>query len=175
MEVRMRFRSTGVLSVGLLLAATVLVPATPASAAPSFRTPFPCNQTWSGQTRADHSPQYAVDFNRAGDHGMPVKASAPGTVDVVTNLGDSSYGRYVRINHGNGYTTYYAHLNGFATSVGAKVGYGTTIGYVGTSGNSSGSHLHYEQRLNGSDIKVRFSGNLALYYGTRNYTRTAGC
>lgn len=171
----MRTRLVGFLTAGLALAATVLVPASPAAAAPTFRVPFPCNQTWSGQTRSDHSPQYAVDFNRANDHGMPVRASAPGTVDVVANLGDSSYGRYVRINHGNGYTTYYAHLSGFNTSVGASVGYGTTIGYVGTSGGSSGSHLHYEQRLNGSDIKVRFNGNLALYYGSQNYTRTVGC
>lgn len=171
----MRARLTGFLSAGLVLAATVLAPASPAAAAPSFRTPFPCHQTWSGQTRVDHSPQYAIDFNRADDHGMPVKASAPGTVDVVANLGDTSYGRYVRINHGNGYTTYYAHLSGFNVSVGQSVGYATTIGYVGNSGGSDGSHLHYEQRLNGSDIQVRFSGNLALYFGTQNYTRTAGC
>jgi murein DD-endopeptidase MepM/ murein hydrolase activator NlpD len=159
----------------LTLAALVLIPAAPAAAAPSFRTPFPCHQTWSGQTRTNHSPLYAIDFNRANDHGDAVKASAPGRVDRVINLGDSSYGRYVRINHGNGYLTYYAHLSGFNTFVGASVGYGTTIGYVGTSGNSDGSHLHYEQRLNGSIIRVRFSGNLALYYGTKSYTRTAGC
>ncbi|SCL41667.1 Peptidase family M23 [Micromonospora pallida] len=171
----MRLRLAGALSAGLMLAATVLVPASPASAAPSFRTPFPCNQTWSGSTRTTHSPAYAIDFNRTDDHGDPVKASAPGTVDVVANLGDTSYGRYVRINHGGGYTTYYAHLSGFNVSVGQSVGYNTTIGYVGNSGGSSGSHLHYEQRLNGNDIQVRFSGNLALYWGTKNYTRTAGC
>ncbi|GLY24853.1 M23 family metallopeptidase [Micromonospora sp. NBRC 101691] len=171
----MRIRLASALSAGMMLAATFLVPASPASAAPSFRTPFPCNQTWSGETRTSHSPAYAIDFNRSGDHGMPVKASAPGTVDIVTNLGDTSYGRYVRINHGGGYTTYYAHLSGFNVSVGQSVGYSTTIGYVGNSGGSSGSHLHYEQRLNGSDIMVRFSGNLAHYWGTQNYTRTAGC
>lgn len=171
----MRFRMASVVMVGAMLAATVLVPAAPAAAAPSFRVPFPCNQSWSGQTRSAHSPQYAIDFNRANDAGDPVKASAPGTVDVVANLGSTSYGKYVRINHGGGYTTYYAHLSGFNTSVGATVGYGTTIGYVGSTGNSSGAHLHYEQRLNGSDIKVRFSGNLALYFGTRNYARKVGC
>ncbi|WDZ84915.1 M23 family metallopeptidase [Micromonospora cathayae] len=171
----MRSRLASLLSVGAVLVAAVLVPAAPAAAAPSFRVPFPCNQNWSGETRTGHSPQYAIDFNRADDHGDPVKASAPGTVDVVANLGDTSYGRYVRINHGGGYTTYYAHLSGFNVSVGDSVGYGTTIGYVGNSGGSSGSHLHYEQRLNGSDIKVRFSGNLALYFGTQNYVRTAGC
>ncbi|ASW55872.1 M23 family metallopeptidase [Plantactinospora sp. KBS50] len=171
----MRFRVASVLTVGLTLVAAVLVPASPAAAAPTFRVPFPCNQTWSGQTRSNHSPPYAIDFNRANDAGKPVKASAPGTVDVVANLGDTSYGKYVRINHGNGYTTYYAHLSSFNTKVGASVGYGKTIGYVGTTGNSTGPHLHYEQRLNGSAIKARFNGNLALYFGTKNYTRTVGC
>ncbi|MEU4568273.1 M23 family metallopeptidase [Micromonospora sp. NPDC023956] len=171
----MRIRLASLIGAGVMLAASVLVPASPAAAAPSFRVPFPCNQAWSGETRPGHSPAYAIDFNRADDHGMAVKASAPGTVDIVTNLGDTSYGRYVRINHGGGYTTYYAHLSGFNVSVGQAVDYGTTIGYVGNSGGSSGSHLHYEQRLNGGDIQVRFSGNLAYYWGTTSYTRTAGC
>lgn len=171
----MRLRLASPITVAVVLAAAVLVPTTPAAAAPTFRVPFPCNQTWSGQTRTNHSPQYAIDFNRPNDAGDPVKASAPGTVDVVADLGNSSYGKYVRINHGGGYTTYYAHLSRFNTSVGATVGYGTTIGYVGSTGNSSGPHLHYEQRLNGTPIKVRFNGNLALYFGTKNYTRTVGC
>ncbi|BCL13532.1 M23 family metallopeptidase [Micromonospora sagamiensis] len=168
----MRSRLTSFLSVAVLATVAFLVPASPAAAAPTFRVPFPCNQTWSGETRTYHSPAYAIDFNRADDHGDPVKASAPGTVDIVADLDNASYGRYVRINHGNGYTTYYAHLSGFNVSVGQSVGYSTTIGYVGNSGNSEGSHLHYEQRLNGSDIQVRFNGNLAYYWGTANYTRT---
>lgn len=171
----MRSRLVALVGTGLLVAAGVLIPAAPAAAAPTFKVPFPCGQSWSGQTRENHRPPNSIDFNRADDLGDPVVASAPGTVDRVVDLGGESYGRYVRINHGNGYTTYYAHLSGFNVSVGQSVGYGTTIGYVGNSGNSTGSHLHYEQRLNGSAIKVRFSGNLALYYGTRNYTRTAGC
>ena len=93
--------------------AAVVVPAAPAAAAPTFKVPFPCGQSWSGQTRTDHSPANAIDFNRTDDLGDPVVASAPGTVDRVTDLGNTSYGKYVRINHGGGYTTYYAHLNGF--------------------------------------------------------------
>ncbi|MGC4807097.1 M23 family metallopeptidase [Micromonospora sp. DT233] len=170
----MRSRLVGLLSAGALVAAGLLVPASPAMAAPSFRVPFPCGQTWSGTTRSSHSPQYAIDFNRANDAGDPVKASAPGTVDVVTNLGNTSYGRYVRINHGGGYTTYYAHLSAFKVKVGQKVGYNTTIGNVGTSGNSTGAHLHYEQRRNGGDIKVQFASP-ALYYGTKSYVRKVGC
>ncbi|GAB3944245.1 hypothetical protein GCM10027614_34100 [Micromonospora vulcania] len=153
----------------------VLTPASPALAAPTFKVPFPCNQSWSGQTRSDHSPAYAVDFNRTDDLGDPVVASAPGTVDRVTDLGGTSYGKYVRINHGGGYSTYYAHLNGFNVSVGQTVGYGKVLGWVGSTGGSTGPHLHYEQRLNGSDIQVRFNGTLGLYWGTKTYTSDNGC
>ncbi|MCW3815602.1 peptidoglycan DD-metalloendopeptidase family protein [Micromonospora sp. DR5-3] len=170
----MRKRWFSLAAVGAVLAAT-LVPAAPAMAAPTFKVPFPCNQSWSGQTRSDHSPAYAIDFNRTDDLGDPVVASAPGTVDRVTDLGGTSYGKYVRIDHGNGYTTYYAHLSGFNVSVGQTVGYGRVIGYVGSTGGSTGPHLHYEQRLNGNDIQVRFNGALALYWGTKTYTSDNGC
>jgi hypothetical protein len=168
-------RTLRIAVAAVLAGAAVLLPASPALAAPTFKVPFPCGQTWSGQTRTNHSPANAIDFNRTDDLGDPVVASAPGTVDVVTNLGDNSYGRYVRINHGSGYTTYYAHLNGFNVSVGQSVGYGSVIGYVGTSGNSTGPHLHYEQRLNGSAVQVRFNGALALYWGARDYTSDNAC
>ncbi|MFG2057054.1 peptidoglycan DD-metalloendopeptidase family protein [Micromonospora sp. NPDC048930] len=170
----MRKRWLSLAAVGAVLAAT-LVPATPAMAAPTFKVPFPCNQSWSGQTRSDHSPPYAIDFNRTDDLGDPVVASAPGTVDRVTDLGGTSYGKYVRIDHGNGYTTYYAHLSGFNVSVGQTVGYGKVIGYVGSTGGSTGPHLHYEQRLSGNDIQVRFNGVLAYYWGTKTYTSDNGC
>ncbi|GIF76070.1 M23 family metallopeptidase [Asanoa siamensis] len=161
--------------LGAALAAFLVLPSAPALAAPTFKVPFPCGQAWSGQTRTNHSPANAIDFNRTNDDGDPVVASAPGTVDVVTNLGDTSYGRYVRINHGGGYTTYYAHLSGFNVSVGQSVGYGSVIGYVGTSGGSTGPHLHYEQRLNGSAVQIRFNGALALYWGTKTYTSDNAC
>ncbi|MGC4807137.1 peptidoglycan DD-metalloendopeptidase family protein [Micromonospora sp. DT233] len=157
------------------LAVSVLVPAVPAMAAPGFKVPFPCGQSWSGQTRSAHSPANAVDFNRTDDLGDPVVASAPGTVDRVTDLGGTSYGKYVRINHGGGYSTYYAHLNGFNVSVGQSVGYGKVLGWVGSTGGSTGPHLHYEQRLNGADVQVRFNGTLALYWGTKTYTSNNGC
>ncbi|MEU8210302.1 peptidoglycan DD-metalloendopeptidase family protein [Micromonospora sp. NPDC049044] len=170
----MRKRWISLLVTGLLVGGA-LAPASPALAAPTFRVPFPCGQTWSGQTRSDHSPAYAVDFNRTDDQGDPVVASAPGTVDRVTDLGGTSYGKYVRINHGGGYSTYYAHLSGFNVSVGQTVGYGKVIGWVGSTGGSTGPHLHYEQRLNGADIQVRFNGTLALYWGTKSYTSGNGC
>ncbi|WDZ84956.1 peptidoglycan DD-metalloendopeptidase family protein [Micromonospora cathayae] len=171
----MRRRLLGLVAAAGLLTAMALVPASPAMAAPTFKVPFKCGQSWSGQTRTNHSPPYSIDFNRTDDLGDPVVASAPGTVDRVTDLGGTSYGKYVRIAHSGGYHTYYAHLNGFNVSVGQSVGYGTVIGYVGSTGGSTGPHLHYEQRLNGSDIQIRFNGALALYWGTKTYTSDNGC
>ena len=168
-------RTLRVLAAGLVTGAAVLVPGTAAWAAPTFKVPFKCGQSWSGQTRSYHSPANAIDFNRTDDYGDPVVASASGTVDVVRNLGDTSYGRYVRINHGNGWTTYYAHLSSFNVSVGQHVGYGTVIGYVGSTGGSTGPHLHYEQRYNGSDVKAKFNGVTAYYWGTKTYRSDNGC
>jgi murein DD-endopeptidase MepM/ murein hydrolase activator NlpD len=161
--------------VTILAAAAIVVPGSPALAAPTFKVPFPCGQAWSGQTRTNHSPANAIDFNRTNDDGDPVVASAPGTVDIVGNTGSDSYGRYIRINHGGGYTTYYAHLSSQSVSVGQSVGYGKVIGTVGTTGGSTGPHLHYEQRLNGSAIQVKFNGTTALYWGTKTYTSDNGC
>ncbi|MGH3749991.1 MAG: M23 family metallopeptidase, partial [Micromonosporaceae bacterium] len=167
-------RRLGVLCAAVL-GAWLLTPAAPASAAPNFQLPFPCGQTWSGQTRTNHSPANAIDFNRTDDSGDPVVASAAGTVDVVADLGGTSYGKYVRINHGSGWTTYHAHLSAFAVSEGDKVVAGTRIGSVGTTGGSTGPHLHYEQRLNGSAVKITFNGAQALYWGTKNYTSANEC
>ena len=171
----MRMRWSGAVAAGLLTVAGVVLPATAATAAPSFRLPFPCGQVWSGQTRTDHSPPDAVDFNRAGDEGDRVVASAAGTVVTVRNLGNTSYGRYVVIDHGSGWTSYYAHLQDQSVSVGQHVASGATIGHVGSTGNSTGPHLHFEQRLNGSLQKVVLNGTQALYWGTRSYTSHNAC
>ena len=168
-------RTLGVLGAAVLAVVAAVVPAGPAMAAPAFRVPFHCGQVWSGETRPGHSPAYAIDFNRANDLGDHVLASAAGTVDIVANLGGVSYGKYVRINHGGGWTTYYAHLNGFNVSVGQWVAANTVIGFVGSTGNSSGPHLHYEQRLNGADVAATFNGGSAYYWGTSNYQRVHEC
>lgn len=140
----------------------------------TFQLPFKCGQVWSGQTRSNHSPVNSVDFNRADDIGDAVVASAGGTVSRVANEGNTSYGRWVEINHGDGYTTRYAHLNSQSVSVGQKVAKGQKIGTVGNTGGSSGPHLHFELRRNGTAIRPFFNGSQALFFGTKNY-KSANC
>ncbi len=160
-------------ALGLLAFASLF--ATAAQAAPTFQMPFPCGQVWEGQTRTNHSPQNSVDFNRANDEGDNVVAAAAGTVTVVRNLGSTSYGKYVVIDHGGGWTTLYAHLNTFAVSVGQKVAMGRLIGTVGTTGGSTGPHLHFEERLNGSAQRIKFNGTGIYYFGSRSYTSRNSC
>jgi len=143
--------------------------------APRFQLPFPCNQVWAGQTRTNHSPLRSIDFNRANDIGDPVVASAGGRVTVVGNTGSRSYGRWVEIDHGNGYRTRYAHLYSQAVRVGQRVSGGQRIGRVGSTGGSSGPHLHFELRRYGTAISPEFNGRRATFYGTRNYTSRNGC
>ena len=140
------------------------------AAAPAFQLPFPCGQVWAGQTRTNHSPVNSVDFNRTDDIGDPVVAAFGGKVTRVANEGNVSYGRWVEIDHGGGYRTRYAHLNSQSVSQGQTVSKGQKIGTVGSTGGSSGPHLHYEQRLNGVAQKPVFNGSTALFYGTKNYT-----
>lgn len=141
-----------------------------------FLLPFPCGEVWEGATRTNHSPQNAVDFNHyPDDAGWMVYASKPGTVSVVGNLGDTSYGRYIVIDHGGGWQTLYAHLSAQNVSRGQYVTERTMIGRVGDTGNSFGAHLHYEQKLNGVLQKVTFVDGSPVYWGTTNLQRRTSC
>jgi hypothetical protein len=142
---------------------------------PYFQLPFPCGQVWAGQTRTNHSPVRSVDFNRPDDLGDPVVAAASGVVSRVENTGSTSYGRWIEIAHGNGYRTRYAHLQTQTVKVGQAVRRGQKIGTVGSTGGSSGPHLHYEQRRDGVAVKAVFNGRAALYFGTKNYTSQNSC
>lgn len=144
-------------------------------ATPSFQLPFPCGQVWAGQTRTNHSPQSSVDFNRTNDLGDTVSAAAGGTVTRVENLGNQSYGRWIEISHGSGWTTRYAHLSVQSVRRGQVVSKGQKIGEVGSTGGSTGPHLHFEERHNGSAVRAAFDGRGALYFGTRNYTSQNSC
>ncbi len=78
-------------------------------------------------------------------YGTPIHATADGVVQMA-GMGNG-YGREVVINHGGGVETTYAHMSGFHVSAGEQVVRGQIIGYVGTSGRSTGAHVHYEVRL----------------------------
>ncbi|HPE15882.1 MAG TPA: peptidoglycan DD-metalloendopeptidase family protein [Oscillospiraceae bacterium] len=82
--------------------------------------------------------------------GTPILASRSGQVLIAEY--NSSYGNYVVISHGNGDTTLYAHMKKLGTKAGATVKQGDTIGYVGSTGDSTGNHLHFEVKVNGSRI-----------------------
>lgn len=144
-------------------------------AAPKFQLPFPCGQVWSGQTRTNHSPVNSVDFNRTDDLGDTVVAAAAGKVSRVANEGNTSYGRWIEIDHGNGHRTRYAHLSTQSIKLGQSVDQGQKIGTVGNTGGSSGAHLHYEQRSGGVAVKPVFNGSTALFFGTKSYTSKNAC
>jgi murein DD-endopeptidase MepM/ murein hydrolase activator NlpD len=80
-------------------------------------------------------------------YSSPVYATAPGTVIYAGYLGD--YGKVVEIDHGFGIDTLYAHLQRLLVAVGQQVAAQTEIGLLGTTGRSSGPHVHYEVRVNG--------------------------
>lgn len=86
-----------------------------------------------------------VDF--AAYQGTNVRAWKSGT--VVQASWNGPYGNFIAIDHGNGVVSRYAHLSGYAVSAGQAVAAGQLIGYVGSTGNSTGPHLHWEIKING--------------------------
>ena len=85
-----------------------------------------------------------IDF--AAATGTPIRSTGDGTVEFAGNAG--GYGNMVVIRHGNLYTTAYAHMSRLAARRGMRVSQGEVIGYVGSTGWSTGPHLHYEFRVN---------------------------
>ncbi|MBP7086319.1 MAG: M23 family metallopeptidase, partial [Enterococcus sp.] len=83
-----------------------------------------------------------------GASGTSIYASKAGT--VATTGYDASAGNYVIINHGDGYYSYYLHLSSFVVSTGQSVGQGSLVGGMGTTGNSTGVHLHFGIATSGS-------------------------
>jgi murein DD-endopeptidase MepM/ murein hydrolase activator NlpD len=89
-----------------------------------------------------------LDFR--GNVGEPVRATASGTVSAAGWSG--GYGRMVEIDHGNGLSTRYGHLSEIEAKVGQSVKIGQVIGRLGSTGRSTGPHLHYETRVDGEAV-----------------------
>lgn len=82
----------------------------------------------------------------AAPTGTPIVAAASGTVLLARNGYNGGYGNMIIIKHSNGTSTLYAHLSKISTKTGDKVSQGELVGYVGSTGRSTGPHLHYEVR-----------------------------
>lgn len=91
-----------------------------------------------------------IDIWNEQEGNTPIKAAAPGVVSRAGHAG--GYGNLVVIDHGDGWSTYYAHLRVMNVSRGQSVSSGEVIGYMGKSGNSTGYHLHFEVRKNGENL-----------------------
>lgn len=89
-----------------------------------------------------------IDFR--GDTGDAARATAGGIVTIAGR--DGGYGLMVEVDHGNGLATRYAHLSTISVSVGDKVAAGGVVGRVGSTGRSTGPHLHYETRIKGEPV-----------------------
>ena len=91
----------------------------------------------------------------AAPKGTPIKAASSGTVTYSGNANDG-YGNYVVISHGNGVQTVYAHCSRLLVSKGQHVSQGEVIAKVGSTGNSTGNHLHLEIRKNGVSYNPQY-------------------
>jgi murein DD-endopeptidase MepM/ murein hydrolase activator NlpD len=91
-------------------------------------------------------PAIHTGIDLRGDAGDPVRVTANGKVTVASWQG--GYGKMVEVDHGNGFSTRYGHMSEIDVKVGDQVRIGQTIGKVGSTGRSTGPHLHYETRIN---------------------------
>ncbi|MEU0096926.1 M23 family metallopeptidase [Kribbella sp. NPDC006257] len=165
-------RRTGARRTALLLTLMVglagIVLPSPAEAAgsrPDFHAPWNCGESRS-YSHHDAEVTQALDFIGApgGDLGSPVLASAAGT--VVSAGVNGGYGNEVVVSHGGGWSSRVAHLSVINVSVGQQVEAGQILGLVGSTGNSTGPHLHYEQLADGVQAPIVLDGTALEYRPT---------
>lgn len=111
---------------------------------------WPTTERWiSGYDYNPGANHPAIDI--AGSIGNPVWAADNGVV-VYAGWSNYGYGNLIVVDHGNGWQTLYAHLNSIAVGCGQSVNQGQAIGALGSTGNSSGAHLHFEMIYSGSKV-----------------------
>ena len=125
------------------------------TAALPFRQPLPGEIAYTSSfgTRLDpftRSAALHTGVDMRAETGAPARATATGRVTAAEYAG--GYGNMVEVDHGRGLVTRYAHLSGYAVSVGQRVEAGAVVGFVGSTGRSTGSHLHYETRIDGEPV-----------------------
>lgn len=97
------------------------------------------------------TPKMHKGLDFAAPQGTPIYATANGTVEVA-GFTDGGYGNHVEINHGYGYETIYGHMFKVKVHTGEHVTRGEVIGWVGSTGKSTGPHCHYEIHINGEAV-----------------------
>ncbi|MEZ4501887.1 MAG: M23 family metallopeptidase [Dehalococcoidia bacterium] len=104
-----------------------------------------------GPITSEFGPSHPLGIDISAPY-IPIAASAAGQVVFAGGDECCSYGYYIEIDHGDGYTTRYAHLSQFSVGLGDYVEQGQIIGISGTTGRSTGPHLHFELRRNGEIV-----------------------
>lgn len=126
------------------------------SSSESFMYPLPAGTSWVScaygyrEHPITHNYSFHTGVDLAASTGTPIYASKSGYVSTSTYT--YVYGNYVTINHGDGYSTLYGHMDYYVVSAGDYVSRGQIIGYVGSTGWSTGSHLHFTIYYNGSTV-----------------------
>src|SRR5215213_980671 len=133
---RQQLRAALIAPLMALLAIGTVAPPAQAVSSADFHLPFPCGQSWRGDHGSSSAHTgYEIDFNRGAssydDLGDTVVAAASGTVVTASYSTTTGYGNYVVIDHGDGWTTRYAHLKQMAVKQGERVLRGQVIGAVG--------------------------------------------
>lgn len=118
-----------------------------------------------------HQPATHLGTDIRASNGTPIRAARGGT--VITSVKRGSYGEYVVVDHYDGVTTLYAHMSSRAVSVGQTVSQGQVLGYVGSTGRSTGNHLHFEVSVNGvRQDAIKYYPNLNFLYTKNGKTVT---
>lgn len=134
--------------LGAMESALAAIPSGRPTAAPMQTSSYGYRRDPFVGSLAFHS---GIDF--PGRHGQPILAAAPGKVSYVGTR--QGYGNVVEVDHGKGLMTRYAHLSRFTVRPGAKVTRGQPIARMGSTGRSTGTHLHFEVRVNGAAVNPR--------------------